>query len=111
MNQKPEPSQNTGTPSLWRRFAQLACLALALGVGGMIPSARATLLVEELFDYSDGGVSGNQLNGTNLVSLNGQTTSLATTQNPTGLTGGWTAAITAGNVLNGGVYTTKESLI
>ena len=94
MNQNPETTKNTGAASLRRRFTRLACLALALGVGGMIPSAQATLLVEELFDYSDGGVSGSQLVDGSLVSLNGQTVSLATSLNPTGLTGAWTAGYT-----------------
>jgi autotransporter-associated beta strand protein len=75
----------------WRRSAFLA--TLALGLGGIISTAHATLLVYEGFDYA-APASGAQLTSANLTTLNGQTVSVATGNNPTGLTGAWTAGHT-----------------
>jgi autotransporter-associated beta strand protein len=75
----------------WRRSALLA--TLGLGLGCFIPTAQAEVLVYEGFDYAAPAVGG-QTTSANLTSLNGQTLSLATGNNPTGLTGAWVAGHT-----------------
>ncbi len=62
----------------WRRFA-----ALTVGLGGLVSSARADLLVYEGFDYIS-TASGAQLNADNLTSLHGQSggTGFATVSDP-----------------------------